>query len=31
VGKNIPTAAVEDVSVELAELDGEDRVVLERR
>lgn len=31
VGKNIPTAADEDVAVNLAELDGVDNVVLTRR
>ncbi|WP_296109762.1 bifunctional pyr operon transcriptional regulator/uracil phosphoribosyltransferase PyrR [uncultured Corynebacterium sp.] len=31
VGKNIPTAADEDVTVNLAELDGVDNVVLTRR
>lgn len=30
VGKNIPTSTTEDVVVELAELDGQDRVVLHR-
>ena len=30
VGKNIPTATAEDVLVELAELDGQDQVVLHR-
>ncbi|QFQ02414.1 Bifunctional protein PyrR [Corynebacterium urogenitale] len=30
VGKNLPTATTEDVVVELAELDGQDRVVLHR-
>lgn len=30
IGKNIPTAAVEDVIVDLAELDGQDQVVLHR-
>ena len=30
VGKNLPTSATEDVVVELAELDGQDRVILNR-
>lgn len=31
VGKNIPTSALEDVAVQIAELDGEDRVVVEKK
>ena len=30
VGKNIPTSKDEDVTVAIAQLDGEDRVTLER-